>query len=122
MSIVIRIVGEQAQYYPLDSWFIKITEVRDRMFDLNETINWKPKSTGESFWKLENANDYLIHPGIPLPIWRTEDKQEEILIGRGVIQRNRKVNSGFKKENPFKGFEIGNMDEENYDLIDLHKM
>jgi isoleucyl-tRNA synthetase len=117
-------------YYPLDSWFIKITEVRDRMFDLNETINWKPKSTGEGRFGnwIKNANDWNLSRsrfwGIPLPIWRTEDKQEEILIGSVEELYNeieKSIQAGFQKENPFKGFEIGNMDEENYDLIDLHK-
>jgi isoleucyl-tRNA synthetase len=117
-------------YYPLDSWFIKITEVRDRMFDLNETINWKPKSTGEGRFGnwIKNANDWNLSRsrfwGIPLPIWRTEDKKEEILIGSiGELYNEieKSIQAGFQKENPFKGFEIGNMDEENYDLIDLHK-
>jgi isoleucyl-tRNA synthetase len=117
-------------YYPLDSWFIKITEVRDRMFDLNETINWKPKSTGEGRFGnwIKNANDWNLSRsrfwGIPLPIWRTEDKKEEVLIGSiGELYNEieKSIQAGFQKENPFKGFEIGNMDEENYDLIDLHK-
>lgn len=117
-------------YYPLDSWFIKITEVRDRMFELNETINWKPKSTGEGRFGnwIKNANDWNLSRsrfwGIPLPIWRTEDKQEEILIGSVEELYNeieKSIAAGVQKENPFKGFEIGNMDESNYDLIDLHK-
>ncbi|NGY36519.1 isoleucine--tRNA ligase [Flavobacterium sp. XN-5] len=117
-------------YYPLDSWFIKITEVRDRMFDLNETINWKPKSTGEGRFGnwIKNANDWNLSRsrfwGIPLPIWRTEDKQEEILVGSiGELYNEieKSIQAGFQNENPFKGFEIGNMDESNYDLIDLHK-
>ncbi|MFV8368932.1 isoleucine--tRNA ligase [Flavobacterium sp. LB2R40] len=117
-------------YYPLDSWFIKISEVKDRMFDLNETINWKPKATGEGRFGnwLKNANDWNLSRsrfwGIPLPIWRTEDKQEEILIGSVEELYNeieKSIAAGFQNQNPFKGFEIGNMAEENYDLVDLHK-
>jgi isoleucyl-tRNA synthetase len=121
---------EPLLYYPLDSWFIKVTDVKDRMFDLNETINWKPKSTGEGRFGnwLKNANDWNLsrsrYWGIPLPIWRTEDKKEEVLIGSveelyNAIEKS--IEAGFQKENPFKGFEIGNMSEANYDLIDLHK-
>ncbi|MDR6844909.1 isoleucine--tRNA ligase [Flavobacterium granuli] len=117
-------------YYPLDSWFIKITEVRDRMFDLNETINWKPKATGEGRFGnwLKNANDWNLsrsrYWGIPLPIWRSEDGTEEMLVGSVEELYNeieKAVQAGVQAENPFKGFEIGNMSEENYDLIDLHK-
>jgi isoleucyl-tRNA synthetase len=121
---------EPLLYYPLDSWFIKVTDVKDRMFDLNETINWKPKSTGEGRFGnwLKNANDWNLsrsrYWGVPLPIWRTEDKKEEVLIGSveelyNAIEKS--IEAGFQKENPFKGFEIGNMSETNYDLIDLHK-
>ncbi|MEY3499216.1 MAG: hypothetical protein RL308_885 [Bacteroidota bacterium] len=117
-------------YYPLDSWFIEITKVRDRMFDLNENINWKPKATGEGRFGnwLKNANDWNLSRsrfwGIPLPIWRTEDGTEEILIGSVeelFNETEKAIAAGFQKENPFKGFEIGNMTEENYDLVDLHK-
>jgi isoleucyl-tRNA synthetase len=117
-------------YYPLDSWFIKITEVRDRMFDLNDSINWKPKATGEGRFGnwLKNANDWNLsrsrYWGIPLPIWRTEDKQEEILIGSVeelYLEIEKSIAAGFQKTNPFAGFEIGNMSEANYDMIDLHK-
>jgi isoleucyl-tRNA synthetase len=117
-------------YYPLDSWFIKITEVRDRMFELNETINWKPKATGEGRFGnwLKNANDWNLSRsrfwGIPLPIWRNEEGTEEILIGSVEELYNeieKSIAAGFQKTNPFQGFEIGNMDESNYDLVDLHK-
>ena len=117
-------------YYPLDSWFIEITKVRDRMFELNETINWKPKSTGEGRFGnwLKNANDWNLSRsrfwGIPLPIWRNEEGTEEILVGSVEELYNeieKSIAAGFQRENPFKGFEIGNMDEANYDLVDLHK-
>ncbi len=117
-------------YYPLDSWFIKITEVKERMFELNEEINWKPKATGEGRFGnwLKNANDWNLsrsrYWGIPLPIWRTEDKSEEIIIGSveqlvGEIEKS--IQAGFQQNNPYEGFVVGDMSEENYDLIDLHK-
>ena len=121
---------EPLLYYPLDSWFIKVTEVKDRMFDLNETINWKPKATGEGRFGnwLKNANDWNLsrsrYWGIPLPIWRTEDGTEEVMIGSVEELYNaieKAIAAGFQSANPFKGFEIGNMSEENYDLVDLHK-
>ena len=117
-------------YYPLDSWFIKVTEIKDRMFDLNETINWKPKATGEGRFGnwLKNANDWNLsrsrYWGIPLPIWRTEDGTEEMLIGSVeelYSEIEKSITAGFQSENPFKGFVVGNMSEENYDLVDLHK-
>lgn len=117
-------------YYPLNSWFIKVTELRDRMFDLNQTINWKPKATGQGRFGnwLKNANDWNVsrsrYWGIPLPIWRTEDGQEEIIIGSVeelYLEIEKSIIAGFQEENPFKGFKIGDMSEKNYDLIDLHK-
>jgi isoleucyl-tRNA synthetase len=117
-------------YYPLDSWFIKVTEIKDRMFDLNETINWKPKATGEGRFGnwLKNANDWNLsrsrYWGIPLPIWRTEDGTEELLVGSVEELYNEIENAiaaGFQSENPYKGFKSGDMSEANYDLVDLHK-
>jgi isoleucyl-tRNA synthetase len=117
-------------YYPLDSWFIKVTEIKDRMFDLNETINWKPKATGEGRFGnwLKNANDWNLsrsrYWGIPLPIWRTEDGTEEMLIGSVeelYTEIEKSIAAGLETVNPFQGFEVGNMSEENYDLVDLHK-
>lgn len=117
-------------YYPLDSWFIKVTEVKDRMFDLNETINWKPKATGEGRFGnwLKNANDWNLsrsrYWGIPLPLWRNDEGTETICIGSVeelYHEIEKAIAAGFMSENPFKGFVIGNMDEANYDLVDLHK-
>jgi isoleucyl-tRNA synthetase len=117
-------------YYPLDSWFIKVTEKRDEMFELNNTINWKPKSTGEGRFGnwLKNANDWNLsrsrYWGIPLPIWRTEDGTEEIMIGSVAelkAEMQKAVKAGVMKADIFADFEVGNMSEENYDKIDLHK-
>jgi isoleucyl-tRNA synthetase len=121
---------EPLLYYPLDSWFVKMTAVKDRLVDLNKGINWKPKSTGEGRFAnwLENVNDWNLsrsrYWGIPLPIWRTEDLKEEIIIGSVEELYNeieKSVAAGFMKENPFKDFVIGNMSEQNYALVDLHK-
>ncbi|WP_297791735.1 isoleucine--tRNA ligase [uncultured Eudoraea sp.] len=117
-------------YYPLDSWFIKITDVRERMYDLNETINWKPKATGEKRFGnwLASANDWNLSRsrfwGIPLPIWRTEDGKEELIIGSVEQLKKemaRSVDAGIMNADVFPDFEVGNMNEENYDKIDLHK-
>ena len=119
-------------YYPLDSWFIRTTAVKDEMIALNKTINWKPESTGTGrFGKwLENLNDWNLsrsrYWGTPLPIWRTDDGQEEICIGSieelfNEIEKS--VVAGFMAENPWKNFEVGNYSAENYDPknIDLHR-
>ena len=117
-------------YYPLDSWFIKVTDVRDKMVANNNKINWKPKSTGEGRFGnwLANANDWNLSRsrfwGIPLPIWRTEDGKESTIVGSVeelVAAIKKSIAAGFMKENPFQNFEVGNMSEENYDQIDLHK-
>lgn len=117
-------------YYPLDSWFIKATHARERMMELNDTINWKPKSTGEGrFGKwLENINDWNLSRsrfwGTPLPIWITEDKQEELIIGSLEELKNeceKSVQAGVMSENPLADFVSGDMSEENYAKVDLHK-
>ena len=117
-------------YYPLDSWFIKVTDIKDRMHELNSTINWKPKSTGEGRFGnwLANANDWNLsrsrYWGIPLPIWRTEDKKEELCIGSVAELKaamSKAIEAGVMSEDIFADFEVGNMSEENYATIDLHK-
>ena len=117
-------------YYPLDSWFVKMTTVKERLVELNKEINWKPKATGEGRFAnwLENVNDWNLsrsrYWGIPLPIWRSEDLKEEKIIGSVEELYNeieKSISKGFMAENPFKGFEIGNMSEDNYAKIDLHK-
>jgi isoleucyl-tRNA synthetase len=117
-------------YYPLDSWFIKISEVKDRMFELNKNINWKPKSTGEGRFGnwLASANDWNLsrsrYWGIPLPIWRTEDGNEEICIGsikELKSQIKKSISSGVMSEEIYSDFVIGDYSDDNYSKVDLHK-
>ena len=119
-------------YYPLDSWFIKSTAARDKMIELNNTINWKPESTGSGrFGKwLENLNDWNLsrsrYWGTPLPIWRTEDGSEEMCIGSVeelISEIEKSIDKGFMKENPYKNFKVGDYSAENYSVknIDLHR-
>jgi isoleucyl-tRNA synthetase len=117
-------------YYPLDSWFIRTTACREDMIRLNNTIYWKPESTGTGrFGKwLENLQDWNLSRsrfwGTPLPIWRTEDGSEEKCIGSMaelMEEINKAVSAGVMKSNPYKGFAVGDYSEENYNKIDLHR-
>lgn len=117
-------------YYPLDSWFIRTTACRERLIELNKTINWKPESTGTGrFGKwLENLQDWNLsrsrYWGTPLPIWRTEDGKEEKCIGSMkelYAEMQKAVDAGVMKEIPWTGFEVGNLDKANYEKIDLHR-
>ena len=118
-------------YYPLDSWFIKSTAKKERMSELNKTINWQPESTGTGRFGnwLDNLNDWNLSRsrfwGTPLPIWRSEDG-EELCIGSIEELYNeieKAVEAGFMPSNPLKdkGFVVGDMSQENYDRIDLHR-
>ncbi len=117
-------------YYPLDSWFIKTTAFRDRLIELNKTINWKPESTGTGRFGnwLENLNDWNLSRsrfwGVPLPIWATEDRSHEICIGsvselRQQIEKS--LAAGFMKENPFEKFVPGDNSDANYHTFDIHR-
>ncbi|MDA8857858.1 isoleucine--tRNA ligase [Flavobacteriales bacterium] len=117
-------------YYPMDSWFVKTTDYKERMIELNSTINWKPKSTGEGrFGKwLENLVDWNLSRsrfwGIPIPIWRTEDGENEICISsveqlKSEIEKS--ISAGIMKFNPLADFVVGDMSDENYNSFDLHR-
>ena len=117
-------------YYPMDSWFVKTTDYKERMMELNSTINWKPKSTGEGrFGKwLENLVDWNLSRsrfwGIPIPIWRTEDGETEICISsveqlKSEIEKS--IAAGIMKFNPLTDFVVGDMSDENYNSFDLHR-
>jgi len=117
-------------YYPLDSWFVKVPEKRTRLVELNNTIQWKPESTGTGRFGnwLENANDWNLSRsrfwGIPLPIWRTEDGTESICIGSVEelqAELKKSVAAGISDSNPLENFEPNNHSVENYNLFDLHK-
>jgi isoleucyl-tRNA synthetase len=117
-------------YYPLDSWFIRSTAAKERMQELNQTIRWKPASTGSGrFGKwLENLNDWNLSRsrfwGIPIPIWSTEDGKEQLCIG-SVEELKKKcdqsVSAGLMEENPLAKFVVGDFSKSNYDIFDLHK-
>jgi len=117
-------------YYPMDSWFVKTTDYKARMIELNNTINWKPKSTGEGRFGnwLENLVDWNLSRsrfwGIPIPIWRTEDGEKEICISsveelKTKIEKS--VSAGVMKTNPLAKFKAGDFSEENYNTFDLHR-
>ncbi len=117
-------------YYPLDSWFIKTTAVKNRLIELNKTINWKPASTGEGRFGnwLENLNDWNLSRsrfwGIPIPIWRTEDGKESICIGsveQLKTEIEKSISKGYMSDNPLEKFVPLDMSDDNYQSFDLHK-
>ena len=117
-------------YYPLDSWFVKTTAMKDRMIELNQTINWKPKATGEGRFGnwLENLVDWNLSRsrfwGIPLPIWVTEDRSEQKCLGSAAelkAEVEKSIAAGFMTENPMKDFNPEDMSDENYDTFDFHR-
>ncbi len=117
-------------YYPMDSWFVKTTNYKARMVELNNTINWKPKSTGKGRFGnwLENLVDWNLSRsrfwGIPIPIWRTEDGETEICISsveQLKVEIEKSIAAGLMKENPLEAFKINDFSEENYTTFDLHR-
>ncbi len=117
-------------YYPLDSWFIRTTACREDMIRLNNTINWKPESTGTGrFGKwLENLQDWNLsrsrYWGTPLPIWRTEDGSEELCIGSMeelMKEIGKAVTAGVMRKNPYEGFVVGDYSDANCNKVDLHR-
>jgi isoleucyl-tRNA synthetase len=117
-------------YYPLDSWFVRVTARKDRLIELNKTINWKPESTGTGRFGnwLENLQDWNLsrsrYWGIPLPLWRTEDGDEELCIGSLAQLKQeitKAVKAGVMKEDPYVAFDPSDMSDANYDRIDLHR-
>ena len=117
-------------YYPLDSWFVRVTAKKDRLIALNKTINWKPESTGTGRFGnwLENLQDWNLsrsrYWGIPLPIWRTADGDEELCIGSLKHLKEeiaRAVKAGVMKEDPYAAFSADDMSDANYDRVDLHR-
>lgn len=117
-------------YYPLDSWFVRVTAKKDRLIALNKTINWKPESTGTGRFGnwLENLQDWNLsrsrYWGIPLPIWRTDDGDEELCIGslkQLKEEIGRAVKAGVMKEDPYISFTADDMSDANYDKVDLHR-
>jgi isoleucyl-tRNA synthetase len=117
-------------YYPLDSWFIRTTSVKDELIQKNSEINWKPESTGTGRFGnwLENLQDWNLsrsrYWGIPIPIWTTEDRSEQICIGSAAQLRQeieKSLLAGWMSENPLEAFKPGDMSEENYKQFDLHR-
>jgi isoleucyl-tRNA synthetase len=117
-------------YYPLDSWFVRTTDSKDRLIELNKTINWKPESTGTGRFGnwLENLQDWNLSRsrfwGIPLPIWSTEDKTERKCIGSAEelkAECEKAISAGLMDKNPLADFAPGNMDKSNYEGFDMHR-